>query len=313
MGLIKKATEMQIPSIIKMMIYGQAGTGKTTLALSAPKPLLLDFDNGAKRVNLSHLNDVDMVQVSKWDDVLAVLREDLTAYQSIVVDTVGKMMDFIITYKCGSRLPRIQDWGAINQEFQNFTRNLSNLGKNVIFIAHRDTRKNGDDTVFIPSLREKNFASVVSELDLLGYVEMKTDAGVQLRKITFDPTAYNEGKNTCNLPSEMQIPLTVDGEGNAIGKNDFIQREIIERYFSMLNKKKEQKAAYDEVMFQIKDYIQSINSADDANTFIERIDEFKHVGASMAMAGTLMMERAKTLGLTFDKVTKRYITNKGEA
>lgn len=50
MSLIKKANELVIPTTIKMMLYGQAGMGKTTVALSAPKPLLLDFDNGVKRV-----------------------------------------------------------------------------------------------------------------------------------------------------------------------------------------------------------------------------------------------------------------------
>ena len=38
MSLIKKANELVIPTTIKMMLYGQAGMGKTTVALSAPKP-----------------------------------------------------------------------------------------------------------------------------------------------------------------------------------------------------------------------------------------------------------------------------------
>ena len=38
MSLIKKSNELTIPSTVKMMIYGQAGMGKTTLALSAPRP-----------------------------------------------------------------------------------------------------------------------------------------------------------------------------------------------------------------------------------------------------------------------------------
>ena len=43
MSLIRKSTDLTLPTAIKMMIYAQAGTGKTTLSLSAPKPLLLDF------------------------------------------------------------------------------------------------------------------------------------------------------------------------------------------------------------------------------------------------------------------------------
>lgn len=115
-----------------MMIYGQAGMGKSTVALSAPKPLLLDFDNGVKRMNMAHLENIDTVQVTSWSDVQQVLQEDLSGYQTIVVDTIGKMMDFIITYKCGSRQPSIRDWSGINAEFSWMTRTLSSLNKHII-------------------------------------------------------------------------------------------------------------------------------------------------------------------------------------
>ena len=84
MSLIKKSNELVIPTTVKMMIYGQAGMGKSTVALSAPKPLLLDFDNGVKRMNMAHLENIDTVQVTSWSDVQQVLQEDLSAYQTIV-------------------------------------------------------------------------------------------------------------------------------------------------------------------------------------------------------------------------------------
>ena len=121
MSLIKKSNELVIPTTVKMMIYGQAGMGKSTVALSAPKPLLLDFDNGVKRMNMAHLENIDTVQVTSWSAVQQVLQEDLSAYQTIVVDTIGKMMDFIITYKCGGRQPSIRDWSGINAEFSWMT------------------------------------------------------------------------------------------------------------------------------------------------------------------------------------------------
>ena len=64
MSLIKKPNELEINPYIKALIYGQAGTGKTTLALSAPKPLLFDFDGGIHRVNSAHR--VDAVQIKKY-------------------------------------------------------------------------------------------------------------------------------------------------------------------------------------------------------------------------------------------------------
>lgn len=156
MSLIKKSNELVIPSTVKMMIYGQAGMGKTTVALSAPKPLLLDFDNGVKRVNMAHLDGIDIVQVSSWQDVQQVLQEDLSSYQTIVVDTIGKMMDFIISYKCGTRQPQIKDWGGINAEFSWMTRTLSSLNKNVVFVAHRGIHEKRGTIRYLSLLCERN-------------------------------------------------------------------------------------------------------------------------------------------------------------
>ena len=306
MSLIKKSNELVIPSIIKMIVYGQAGMRKTSTALSAPKPLLLDFDNGVKRVNMSHLDGVDIVQITSWSDIQQVLREDLSSYQTIVVDTIGKMMDFIISDKCGTRQPQIRDWGSINQEFSGFVRNLSNLNKNVIFVAHRDTRREGDDTVFIPALREKSYNSIVTELDLLGYMEAKSENGRVKCTITFDPTNRNDGKNTCSLPSVMEVPTNLDSNGNPTAKNDFITTRVINPYLSMLAQKKAESDKYNRVIDEIKESIEFITDAQSANDFASRINEFEHVGSSLLMARNLFAAKVKSLGLVFDKETKTY-------
>lgn len=304
MSLIKKSNELTIPSTVKMMIYGQAGMGKTTLALSAPRPLLLDFDGGVKRVNMAHIDGVDIVQVTSWQDVQQVLQENLSAYQTIVVDTIGKMMDFIITYKCGTRQPQIRDWGGINAEFSWMTRTLSSLNKNVVFVAHRDTRKEGDDTVFIPALREKSYNSIVTELDLLGYLEMKNENGVQRRTITFDPTSRNDGKNTCNLPGIMFVPGIVDAAGNPTAKNNFINTQVIAPYLNMLAVKKAQQEQYDKLIAELRDNIELITDAQSANDFIARIDNFEHIGSSKAMASKMLADKARALNLVLGKDKK---------
>lgn len=306
MSLIKKSNELVIPSTVKMMIYGQAGMGKTTVALSAPKPLLLDFDNGVKRVNIAHLDGIDIVQISCWQDVQQVLQEDLSSYLTIVVDTIGKMMDFIISYKCGTRQPQIKDWGGINAEFSWMTRTLSSLNKNVVFVAHRDTRKEGDDTVFIPALREKSYNSIVTELDLLGYLEMRNENGMQKRTITFDPTSRNDGKNTCNLPGIMFVPNIIDKNGNPTAKNEFITTQVIRPYLNMLQVKKEEAEKYEKVIDEIKEQVELITDARSANEFAKIINNFQHVGSSLSKARDLFSKKVKELGLIYDKENKTY-------
>ena len=304
MSLIKKASELEIPSTLKLMVYGQAGMGKTTFALSAPNPLLLDFDGGVKRVNQEHLKDT--VQITKWQEVQQVLQENLSEYQTIVIDTIGKMMDFIITYKCGTRQPRVQDWGGINQEFDWLIRAVSSLNKNIVFVAHRDTRKEGDETVFVPALREKNYNKIVTELDLLGYMEMRAENGQQHRTITFDPTSRNDGKNTCNLPSVMMIPNIIDKTGKITGKNDFITNSIIAPYKAMLSAKQAAKQDYDKVCIEIDELIDTVTDADSANNFMEVVKSIKHVGSSLTYARTKFGEKVKELGITYNAKTKSY-------
>ena len=310
MGLIKKSNEIAIQRNVKMMVYGQAGMGKTTLALSAPNPLLLDFDNGVKRVNNAHLGEVGIVQITNWQEVVTLLTTesaDLAPFGTIVVDTIGKMMDFIIAYRCGGRNPRVQDWGTINSDFKWFVNALSGLGKHIIFVAHRDSRKEGDDTVFVPALREKSYNSIVTELDLLGYLEMKNENGVQKRSITFDPTSRNDGKNTCQLPGVMFIQNILDQNGQPTAPNDFIEKHIIAKYQGMIQVKEQAQAEYNRVLDEIREGVEQITDAQGANHFVAHIGDYKDMGNSVILfARDLFGKKAKALKLKYNKETKQY-------
>ncbi|MFR8641530.1 MAG: hypothetical protein ACLVEE_15055 [Phocaeicola vulgatus] len=37
----------------------------------------MDFDNGVKRVNMAHLENIDTVQVTSWAMFMGYLKEDL--------------------------------------------------------------------------------------------------------------------------------------------------------------------------------------------------------------------------------------------
>lgn len=294
MALIKKANEIERPKNVRMMIYGQSGTGKTTFSLSSPDTLLLDFDNGVHRLENQHRTDT--VQVRTFQDVLNVLEEDLSNYKTVVVDTVGKMLDYIIVHVCGKRQPKIQDWGKINMTFSDFNRTLYHSGKNVIYVAHRDVRKEGDENVFVPALREKSYSSIVADLDLLGYLEM-TSKG---RTLTFNPSTRNDGKNTCQLPNQILIK-DVGGK-----ENSAMLDLILKPYEDVCLKQSEVEKEYQSVMEDLKENIDLITDDVSANDFVGRINKFKHVGNSKVASGHLLQNKASELGLVFNKETKKY-------
>ena len=71
MTLIKKPNELTQTKIkLKGLIYGEPGIGKTSVALSAPKPLLIDFDNGLRRVAKQY--QTDSVQIESYQNLLDI-------------------------------------------------------------------------------------------------------------------------------------------------------------------------------------------------------------------------------------------------
>lgn len=311
MSLIKKSNELNIQNKIKGLIYGQPGMGKTTIALSAPKPLLFDFDNGVHRVNFAHLDGVDTVQVTSYQDFLTVIdTEDLSAYETLVIDTGGKCLDFMSEYIIknnpkmgkGNGALTLQGYGERKGLFSALVKRISIMGKHIIFVAHRDTKTEGDDTRYVPQFGGSSYDSLVTELDLVGYLE----ANGTERTITFNPTSRNDGKNTCNLPAMMKIPVIVDENGNPTAPNNFFTEHVIKAYVKRLEASKLAGEKYNTLIDELKHEIVLITDADSANDFVSRIDAFEHIGNSKAMAGQLLATKAKQLGLSYDKEAKAY-------
>lgn len=159
MGLIKKPNELTVKNALSALIYGQPGMGKTTLALSSPQPLLLDFDGGVHRVNAAHR--VDTVQISKWEEVDEVLTSgEIAEYKTIVIDTAGKMLSFMDKYimKNNPKMKKadgtlsLQGYGVRKNMFINFVNQVTLMGKSVIFVAHEREEKNGEDKQIRPEI-----------------------------------------------------------------------------------------------------------------------------------------------------------------
>lgn len=307
MTLIRKPYELTVQTKIKALIYGQAGMGKTTLSLSSPKPLLLDFDNGVHRVNYGH--QTDTLQVNTWQECEDVMKENLSDYETIIVDTGGKMLDFMADYiiKKNPKMGRangaltLQGFGERKGMFRQFLRQVMMMNKHIIFVAHRDTKKSGDDERFVPMFGGSSYEDLVTELDLVGYLE----ADGKKRKLTFDPSDRNDGKNTCNLPACMELPNVVNESGEAL-KNDFIAKQVIDPYIANLQKRVEIAKQYNAVIAELKEAIDLITDDVSANEFVSKIGNFEHVGSSKIWAGQSLNAKCKELNLIFNRETKQY-------
>lgn len=230
MSLIKKPEELPIKRTILGGIYGQPSMGKSTLALSMPRPLLLDTDGGLHRVQAEYRTD--SVPVQSYDDILNVLKEDLSNYDTIVIDTLGKLVDFMCE-KASNENPKLlqgdgtfsqKGWGVVKNYFKQLVKELDRLNKNLIFVAHEKEERLGEEKYIRPDVSGSSGKDIIKELDFLGYME----AIGKKRSITFSPSNKFYTKNSLGLDGYVEIPILSHGDKNTF-LTDYILNPTIER------------------------------------------------------------------------------------
>lgn len=309
MSLIKKPSELVTTNTLKVLIYGQPGIGKSTLALSAPNPVLLDFDGGANRINGAH--QVDTLQVNSWDEVLEVMRgSELAPYSSIVIDTAGKMLDCIAAYvmrvepkfrqRDGSL--SLKGFGARKTAFVNFISQCMQMKKHLVFVAHEKEDKDGDKRFIRPEVgSSSNLGDLIKELDLVGYMKAN---GYQ-REICWTGTDQFYGKNTCGLPQVMVIPSILDNNGIPCGDNNILTT-VFSQYNSFLSGQRAIREKFDNLVKRTNDAIAKIDSLEAANDFWSKLQTVQPIWNSKVKAKIDLDAKCASLGFKFNEMTNAY-------
>lgn len=310
MSLFKKPNELETTSTIKMLIYGQPGMGKSTLALSAPEPVMFDFDGGVNRVNKAF--QCPTLQVQSWEqalDALDELKSGEVPFQTIVIDTAGKMLDFMSDYimrndskmKMRDGSLALKGYGARKVMFIEFLKRVTLMGKNIVFVAHEKEDKDGDIRIVRPDMGGSSLGDLLKELDLVGYMQANgTD-----RAIYWSPQEKFYAKNTCNLPQWHKVPTIVNENAEVVGQNNFLSN-IFASYNQYLAQQASIGNDYNDLIEQIKSDIDSITDVDTANKAVERILSYTPIWDSKARANKLISAKCGELGLTYNKATKKY-------
>lgn len=320
MSLIKQPSEIQEKKNLVMMVYGEPGQGKTTLALSAPSPVLIDTDGGVGRTLAAHR--CPTVQVSRWEDVNGALDEIANLpFRTIVVDTVGKLLDYMsefITRNDPKMRKRdgslsLQGYGQRKSMFRDFIKRCMLMGRNVVFVAHASEEKAGDDYVVRPIVGGSSMNDIMGELDLLGL--LVNFGGKRLLLWGNDGTSgfaksfYS--KNTCFLPNTMEVPVVADANGNTVAPNAFLSG-VFDHYEKSQADKEKLNQDYGKLVAELKERIGAAESGKDLNKLMKEISGMKHIYDSKLVAGKALNAKAAELGFKYSKTDKKYVENKPE-
>lgn len=217
-----------------VLVYGDGGAGKSTLAADMPKPIFFDLDrNGTAMLSVDRALNSDGEPIATWQDVKECVDWMLSnehPYKTVVVDTVDALERLIHEHLCEKgNVESIEDYekgygrghAATLDEVRSFFAKLTvlqNKGINICLIGHKKvaTAKNpeGKDWERIePKCNGKLAGFLMETLDAVLYVS---------HHIVLDTS--KDGRRTKAIGGDTRIVFT-ENSGSHFAKNRYMMPE----------------------------------------------------------------------------------------
>lgn len=297
--MIVKPSEMKFEGKkLFIIIAGVPGIGKTTLALSAPKPLLIDLDKGVDRVETRYRTDTDVV--SSYEELRSDLEKaDLSPYETIVIDTGGKLLEMLKPVVI-ARDPKnaqkngelsLKGYGAVKKMFNEFVTFVKSLNKHLVMVFHATEVADGETTKLRIRMEGKSRDEVWDSVDIGGFLEMRGNK----RTIGFSNCDRYYAKGTHGIHGVYDIPTLANGNNNTF------LTELINKVLNELTSENKEFTEYQELMRALLPHITNADNAKLLNKAYEEVKKAEHKLTSKNELWNALNERAKALGLVYDK------------
>ena len=140
---------------VKMLVYGQAGAGKTSLIPSLPDPIVLSAEGGLLSIQDANL---PFIEISSMDDLKEAYEWMSSAegmkFKSVALDSISEIAEVVLNHeKKIAKDPR-QAYGAMQEQMADIIRAFRDLPGRHIYMSAK-LEKSQDETgriLYAPSM-----------------------------------------------------------------------------------------------------------------------------------------------------------------
>lgn len=191
---IKKTLELAAQKL-KVLIYGEAGNGKTRFSgTTKPRfnPFIISAESGLLSLNkLGH--KYDYTEIKSWKELAEIfnfLKMGKHEYDTVILDSVSEMQNICMAQllaDSGKEQLQMQEWGLLGTRMQSMIRSFRDLDMNVIMtcLAETKTDELTGKTHTGPLLSGKTRDMIPAFFDEVFYAGVKTGKdkdGKEVRK-----------------------------------------------------------------------------------------------------------------------------------
>jgi len=128
---------------VKMLVYGQAGAGKTSLIPTLPNPVILSAEGGLLSIADANLPFFDIASMDDLQEAYKWLTESEEAkqFQSVALDSISEVAEVVLAHELsqmvnGKKVDGRMAYGELNSKMSGLIRAFRDLpGKHVLMTA----------------------------------------------------------------------------------------------------------------------------------------------------------------------------------
>lgn len=129
---------------VKILVYGQAGAGKTSLIRTLPQPIVLSAEAGLLSIAGTDIPYIEIHNLAELEEAYDYVKEHGSEYCTVVLDSISEIAEVVLSAeKAKAKDPR-QAYGALQDTMNILIRSFRDLPMNVYFSAKME--KVQDDT-----------------------------------------------------------------------------------------------------------------------------------------------------------------------
>jgi phage nucleotide-binding protein len=156
MAINVKTTGSLAANGVKVLVYGQAGAGKTSLIKTLPSPIVLSAEGGLLSIQDADLPFIEITSMTELQEAYTWLTssDEAKSYKSVALDSISEIAEVCLnTEKKATKDPR-QAYGAMQEQMADIIRAFRDLpGRHVYMSAKLEkTQDEMGRVLYAPSM-----------------------------------------------------------------------------------------------------------------------------------------------------------------
>jgi len=156
MAIQLKRTKEATAQAVKLLVYGQAGAGKTSLIPTLPKPVILSAEGGLLSIADTNLPFIEITSIDDLREAYKWLTSSTEAaeFESVALDSISEIAEVVLNAeKKINKDPRAA-YGAMQEQMADIIRGFRDLpGKHVYMSAKLEkTQDEMGRVLYAPSM-----------------------------------------------------------------------------------------------------------------------------------------------------------------